>query len=36
MSNGAWEKAKLEVDGAHVLYNYSTCKEAGKQVRLFS
>uniref|UniRef100_K1QNL4 G-protein coupled receptors family 2 profile 2 domain-containing protein n=1 Tax=Magallana gigas TaxID=29159 RepID=K1QNL4_MAGGI len=32
LSNGTWEKkAKLEVDGAHVLYNYTTCKEAGKQ-----
>ena len=29
-SNGSWDTSKLDVDGVHILMNYSACKAASK------
>ena len=29
-SNGTWDTSKLDVDGVHILMNYSACKAASK------
>ena len=29
-SNGTWDTSKLDVDGIHILMNYSACKAASK------
>lgn len=34
LPNGVWENSHLDIDGSHVLYNYSSCMAANKQKRV--